>query len=117
MDADQQRETCGFEARQDQPFAPPTLPCGTTQKATERDHADARRRERRPSANAAYSQLLLSELKLKDADQSATRAAEPDQACPSRRTNASISPRSPRADCASDTCDCARTRLCARRDA
>ena len=47
-------------ARKNRPVASPTLTCGTTQNITERDHADARTRERRPSANAAYSQLLLS---------------------------------------------------------
>jgi hypothetical protein len=58
---------CGSEVRDaargaqhNQVFASPTLTCGTTQNATERDHGDARTKERRPSANAAYSQLLLS---------------------------------------------------------
>ena len=46
------------EARKNQPLAPSKLTCGTTQNATERNNADARPREQRPSANAAYSQLL-----------------------------------------------------------
>jgi hypothetical protein len=45
-------------ARKNQPFASPTLTCGTTQNAPEREDADARAQERRPSANAAFSQLL-----------------------------------------------------------
>lgn len=48
-------------AKHNQPFASPAPTCGT-QSATERDRDDARKREHRPSANAAYSQLLLSEL-------------------------------------------------------
>ena len=51
---------CVRLARKNQPFASRTLTCGTTQNATEREDADARKRERRPSANAAFSQLLLS---------------------------------------------------------